>query len=316
MTFDDAFDGLATGSKLAAYSVVCDTSDRPAWLVARRTGIGASEIAIIMGASRWGSNVSLYFDKIGEVPLPDEPTEIMELGLLLEPVIRDEVARRAGVTLLPAPSRLLRSVAHPWALATCDALTSNGDPVEVKNLSYGFDAEEWTEQIPEKYFMQCQQQMLVTGANRCLFGALVWGNRIVWEWVERDDATIAEIIAAGSAFWGHVLRAECPPSDGQKGARKALAAQATDLTEVELFSYNEFDRYQAAAEAHVRASMLEKRTKVLLDQAKDALAMELGTHMSGHTSSGWVVRWKITEKRGYTVAPTTLKQLEIKPPKA
>src|SRR5690606_18938789 len=166
------------------------------WLTHRNGGVGASEIAILLGASDWGSNLELYYRKLGELKDERSDNELMLWGRLLESAIRDETARRADVQLAEAPCRLLRSTEHPWAIATPDALTTDLEPVEVKNLSHGYDPEGWAEQIPEKYYLQCQHQMLVVGAQRCLFGALLWGSKLLWEWVPRDEMAIRRIIRA------------------------------------------------------------------------------------------------------------------------
>lgn len=295
------------------FEVVCDTSDEAAWLAARNTGVGASEIAVLLGASEWGSNVELFHRKRGEIESQIEETEAMLWGKLLEAPIRDELARRAEVTILEAPPRMLRSLVHVWATATPDAITTDGEPVEVKNLSHGYDAEAWAEQIPEKYLLQCQHQMLVTGAQRCLFGALIWGSRLIWEWVPRDEGRIRQIIKAGSEFWDHVERGDCPPSDGNPYARKTLAKLVTDDDTVELFESEiggHLERFEKAKAEHAKRAKEEKRAKRQLEAEKDELAKVLGTHREGVTSTGWRLRWKETKRRGYTV-----KQFEIQAPK-
>lgn len=301
-----------------AYDIVCNVADEAAWLAHRNTGIGASEIAVLLGASDWGSNVEMYYRKIGETEDTFGETEAMLWGKLLEAAIRDELARRAGVTLLDAPARMLRSTVHRWATATPDALTADGEPVEVKNLSHGYDAETWTEQIPEKYLLQCQHQMLVTGADRCLFGALIWGSQLIWEWLPRDPERIAQIVKAGSDFWAHVERRECPPSDGHPHARKTLAKVATNEGPVELYE-SEIgpltDRYEKAKAAHETLAASEKRAKRQLEAAKDELAKALGEHREGVTSTGWRFRWKKIERRGHTVKSSTIQQFEINQPK-
>jgi len=304
-----------------AYEVVCDTADEAVWLEHRNTGIGASEIAILLGESDWGSNLELYYRKTGQLTEPlKEQTEEMELGKEFEEIARRVVAKRAGVTLHPICPQLCRSLVHPWALATCDAVTSTRDPVEVKNLNWGFDAEEWSEQIPEKYLLQCQQQMMVLGAERCLFGALLSGSRLIWEWVPRDEQRIRRILHAGAEFWNHVEARTPPPSDGHPHARKVLGRLAANANEAALELYEseiseQLRTYEIAKARHESAAAQEKIDRRRLDASKDELAQLLGDFRLGVTSTGWSMRWKTTERRGYTVQPTTVHQFEIKPPK-
>ena len=301
------------------FTVVCDTSDEARWLAARNTGVGASEIPVLLEASDWGSNVELFYRKIGELDEPlREQTEEMRLGQLFENIAREEAARRAGVTLQAQPAKLLRSTRYAWALATADALTTEGEPVEVKNLNWGFVEDEWAKAIPEKYFLQCQQQMLVTGANRCLFGALVKGSRLVWEWVPRDEQAIRRIIRAGEDFWAHVERRECPPSDGHPHARKALGRLATDEDAIELYESEVGDlvsAYESAKSTHEMCDAAAKKAKRQLEAAKDELAKRLGTHREGFTSGGYRLRWKKQERKGHIVKPTTINTFEIIEPK-
>lgn len=310
------WDGVGRAER---FTYVCDTADREAWLTHRNSGVGASEIAVLLGESEWGSNVELYYRKRGEIDVPQfEQSEEMLWGLLLETAIRDELARRAEVALASAPPKLLRSVAYPWAMATPDALTEAGEPVEVKNLTHGYDAEEWAEQIPEKYLLQCQHQMLVTGANRCLFGALLWGSRLVWEWIPRDEDRIRRIIKAGSEFWACVEAGECPTSDGNPRARKVLASLATNDEPIELFESEIgtlLDRYETAKETHETIAAKEKRAKRQLEAEKDELAKLLGEHREGITASGWKLRWKKSERKGYVAKPVTIQQFEVHRPK-
>jgi putative phage-type endonuclease len=309
-------------SERIQYEVVCDQGDECRWLAARNSGIGASEISVLLGESEWMSNLELYYRKIGEDEGERSDNELMLWGRLLEPAIRDEVARRADVTLLDAPARLLRSKVRPWAIATPDAITTPaGEPVEVKNLSHGYDPEGWAVQVPEKYMLQAQHQMLVTGAERCLFGALLWGSRLIWEWIPRDEQRVRHIIAAGDAFWHCVEARTPPPSDGNPGARKVLARRVAELPDgepVELFESDVGDKlaaFELAKSRHERAVAAEKSAKRQLEATKDELAQALGDTRHGVTSSGWSLRWKTSERRGYTVQPATLHQFEIKPPK-
>jgi len=213
---------------------------------------------------------------------------------------------------------LLRSTEHRWALATPDGLTKDVEPVETKNIAWGYDPDEWAQQIPEKYYIQCQQQMLVTGAPRCLFGALLWGSRLIWEWVPRDSTTIGKIISAGRTFWGHVERREPPMSDGHPNARKLLGNRANDNAGIELYDNDIGDylhEYRTSDAELKKIRAAEKRAKRQRDAAADAIAQKMGAHRAGFTATGWSIKWQTVERRGFTVDPTSYEQLKISPPK-
>lgn len=305
-------------SKPPPFEFVC-SDDEDEWKDSRRTGIGASEIAIIMGASEWSSNLEIYYDKIGEHDREEdrEEDEWLFWGRKLEGAIRAELCERAGVSLSHR-NMLLRSTEHRWALATPDGLTAESEPVETKNIAWGYDPNEWSDSIPEKYYLQCQQQMLVTGAQRCLFGALLWGSRLIWEWIPRDEVAIRRIIKAGSGFWSHVERREAPLPDGHPGGRKLLRNFAVVENGVELFepeiaehlgSYQ--DNNAQLKDVRARERMLKKRR----DAAADAIAQKMGRHRKAHTATGWQFCWETTRRNGYTVEPKEYDQLKIDVPK-
>lgn len=301
--------------------VVIGSADDDTWHKSRRSGIGASEIAVVMGATEWESILELYYRKTGEYEPEDEhQDEWLFWGKALEDVIQHELAKRAGVRIdsgMIQPH--LRSTVHRWAMATPDAMTTAGEPVEAKNISWGYDPGEWAERIPEKYYLQTQHQMLVTGAERCLFGALLWGSKLIWEWVPRDEHTIRKIIKAGSEFWSRVERGEPPLSDGHPGARRLLGQRATVENEVELFDPEIGEmlscwRNATADLKDLRAQV--RRIEKQRDAAMDAIAQKMGSYRKGFTATGWSFRWETEERRGYTVEPTTLEKFKIKAPKA
>lgn len=188
------------------------SDDRPAWIRARRTGIGASEIAAVLGESRWGDAGTVYARKVERVE--DTEAEWLEWGLRLEPVIlaafssERYAGRRAN-----RDGRLLRSREHPWALCTLDAWQlhlHSGEtyhPLELKTDRWGT---EWDKGIPTEYVWQLQHQMLVTGAAMASIAVLVGGSQLAWADVERNEAMIARIIRAGERFWQQVETRDMP----------------------------------------------------------------------------------------------------------
>lgn len=198
-----------------SYEVVCDSADREAWLAARRTGIGASEAAVLVGEHAWLDVARLVASKRG---LLDEPEGIerLEWGLRHERTIREAYSepRYAGRETRPA-GQLLRSTEHPWALATLDAETRHPVhgwiPLEEKAIEV-YRSEEWADGPPPTYWWQCQQQALVTGAPCVSIVALLGVHRLVWCDVERDEAAIRRLILRGPEVWRLVESGEDPPA--------------------------------------------------------------------------------------------------------
>lgn len=108
------------------FAVVCDSRDREEWLKARRATIGASEAAIVLGASPWSSQLALWAEKTGRTngdPALDD-AEFVFWGRELEDAIISGYAKRARRTTVPF-GLMLRSTRWPWLSATPDALVTD-----------------------------------------------------------------------------------------------------------------------------------------------------------------------------------------------
>jgi putative phage-type endonuclease len=193
---------------------VCSSRDRDAWLAARRTGIGASEAAALIGEHAWLSLARLVGEKRG-LFTDDAAVERFEWGLRHEPTILAAYSstRYAGRETKPHGT-LLRSLAHPWAIATLDGVTLHPVhgwiPWEAKSTEV-YRGDEWQNGAPPTYWWQCQHQMLVTGAPCVSIAALLGVHRLVWDDVERDEAAIRRLILRGPEVWAMVESGEDPP---------------------------------------------------------------------------------------------------------
>lgn len=215
------------GAQNRAYTLVCSSRDRDTWLECRRTGVGASEAAALVGEDPRRGLVQLYLDKVSDDIIETRSDEWLEWGLRHEPTILEAYSseRYAGRHCY-AGGTLLRSVAHPWALATLDAWTYrewDGPevPLELKTTEV-WHADTWADGCPRPYWWQLQHQMLVTGAPWASIACLLGVHRLVWCDVERDEQAIERLIRAGERFWGFVERRQLPP--GPMDSRALVAA--------------------------------------------------------------------------------------------
>ena len=274
---------------MLTYTTVCSSRDRAAWLAARRTGIGASEIAAVLGISPWKSRWALWADKRGLVADSDlaAEREAVAWGNLLETAVAEEWARRADTTVTMR-GQLLRSVAHPWAIATLDATFQPDGILEVKTTG-GLRADDWLDGPPPHYELQVQQQLLVTGAERAAIACLIGGQKLAWAWVERDERAIRQIVSAGAAFWELVQSAVPPETDGSESTARALAeAFATDDgATVELAP-----ELRDACESIAALKSQRREVEAAIAERENALKAALGPHQRGALPGGWSVSWK------------------------
>lgn len=163
-----------------AVRVLPADADRGTWLAARRTGIGSSDVAAIVGATDRSTPLHVYLDKHGE--LPDQQNEPMLWGTLLEDTIAREWARRNRSVIRRVG--LVAHEQHPWRLATLDRQVLecplNRDEreacaLEVKARS-AFLAGKWRRDTPDDVLAQGIWQMTVTGFRHIHVAVLIGGN--------------------------------------------------------------------------------------------------------------------------------------------
>jgi predicted phage-related endonuclease len=127
---------LQVAETVLPFRVVCDSRDEAVWKAARQATIGASESAIIMGASpdSWSSPLTLWADKTGAAPAREwDEAEFMFWGHELENSIISGFGKRTGCATVPF-GLLLRSTRWPWMSATPDALVTD-DPEHGKRAA-------------------------------------------------------------------------------------------------------------------------------------------------------------------------------------
>lgn len=191
-----------------SYRILCAESNTPEWLRARKTILGASEVACVLGLSRYKSRLGIYLDKLTD-QISDDMSEWQEWGHRLEDAIAKWVADSQGLTVLPSPG-LLQSTEYEWLGATPDRVTDKGEPVELKT-SDRFMADDWADGPPANYVIQVLVQMIVLGARRGYLAVLHGGNRPEFHVIEWDQVVVDQIISITGEFWrGNVLAKVAP----------------------------------------------------------------------------------------------------------
>lgn len=208
-------------------------TDRTDWLEWRRSGIGASDVAGILGISPWSSPYSVWADKVGITPFDTDATEAQEMGLALEPTINALFHARTGLYVAGEQSR----VTHPdlpWALATLDGKVYDGiiGPDGMWGILGNLEAKttsdspaKWEQAIPDMYAAQVQWQMFVTGAERTWVAAIhaSFGLKFRVYEIARDNDDIEFIVDKVTDFWhNHVIAGVAPETDATLATTEAL----------------------------------------------------------------------------------------------
>lgn len=219
--------------------------DRSLWLKARRSGLGASDTAAILGLNGYRTALDVYLDKTATAdPVDGELSEATAWGHILEtPVARRTVKQHPHLGKLVATPGLLAHPDHPWMLATVDfGLAARGSrtaPVrallEVKTTSVHNYRKNWMDGVPPPAVqVQCQQQMAVTGMDECWVTCAVGGDSGPMKLAEpfrvaRSQAVIDQLIHYGGKWWAdHVLARVRPEPTFEDADKLAMLYPADD----------------------------------------------------------------------------------------
>lgn len=255
-------------------------TDEAAWLEARRAGIGASEIAAVLGISPYASPFSLYWAKVHGWEIED--TGDMEAGRRMESAIADWAADRIDPNewLNFRPGGLYRSEERPWQLATPDRLvympseTSGrhrlAAVLECKH-PYSWDGfgEDGTDEIPVYFRTQLLQQMDVMEVGEGYLAAYCNHELRVYR-VRRDDKDIAVMRKAGAAFWQRLVDGVVPDVDEHREIAAALRRLHPTVEDVDV----QVDL--ALAEGYRRARALAKRAAATVDRYEARIRLAIG----------------------------------------
>lgn len=282
---------------------------RREWLEERREGIGASDVAAILGLSPWTTPLHVYRSKVDGIDEPE--TARMRLGTLLEPVL-------AQLYLDERPGHTLTSPGltwHPtigWLFCTPDRVRDGGVLVELKTSASG---EGWgaagTDEIPPHYLAQVQHQMCVMDADVCEVATLVAMDFRIYA-VQRDDAIIEAMVDRLRMFW-RCVESRTPPEPDfghratldllnrwyrPEGSTTALGPEALDVANTLEMARTDARSAEAGA-----------------DYCKAKLTHLMGSASVGELPDGRIVERKVVKRKAHEVEATEYPTITVKTPK-
>jgi putative phage-type endonuclease len=273
--------------------------DRESWLKERQTGVGASDIAAILGVSPWKTIVTLWGEKTGLIEPDPEESEAMRWGLRLEPAIADAYMEETGhLVIRGSPYQLLRSTKHPVLVATLDGevvpVDDKGPAVFEAKTGALWKKEEWSEEPPLAYQVQVQSQLLVTGYEWAVLAVLLGGQKFLHTTIVANPNFQALLIERVEAFWDLVQTGTPPPLDGSPSAKELLSKlfpKPTPGAVIELsLDAVTWDQNLVAIKEQLKA--LEQEKSLLENNLKGAIAdAEVGVLPSGDS-----YRWSFVHK--------------------
>lgn len=234
---------------------------RPEWLAARRKGLGASDVAAVLGFSRYATPWQVWAEKLNVRRPDDAPSEAAELGTDLEPWLLERASRLVGQPVCRTGAQLYRHPDYPWRMCSPDGRTvADGTGIQCKTagLVSGYGPPKgWNDGgTPLGYELQCRWECHVMGWERVELVALVANTGLVRRTIVRDLAVEADLVAQVTEWYErHIVGREEPPlgapdNDVMAELYPATTGESVDLPDsaIELwFAYRDGrDREKAA----------------------------------------------------------------------
>ena len=153
--------------------------------------------------SRYSSPFDVWLMKTGK-KAAEPDNDKMYFGRLLEPIIREEFARRTGLKVQECPY-MFAFKEFPFMISNIDGVVTETDGtkalLEIKTTNSATTMKDMEDGLPVEYFFQVQHYLAVTNLRKAYVAVLIGGNNFQIQRVERDEEVIETIIALESTFW-------------------------------------------------------------------------------------------------------------------
>lgn len=284
-------------------------ANRNTWLAARRNGIGASDVAAILGFSTYRTPWQVWAEKLNVRRPEDQPSEAADLGNALEPWLLDQATIILGQPVTNTPHQLYAHPDYPWRMCSPDGQTVDGTVgVEAKTagLASGFGPPKgWDDGgIPLGYELQCRWITHVMGWERIEIVALVANRGLLRRTILRDLAVEADLTAQVTDWWQrHIVNQAEPPFAPTDQTVLGEMHPTTGGGVVDLSDTNALELWFAYRDARDR----EKAARADKDIAAAGLKRLLGANQFGTVDGHLICSW--SERPGHIDWPRIIADL-------
>ncbi len=268
----------------------------------RRNYIGGSDIAVVMGMSRWKTPLKLWLEKTGEAETDDlSNVEAVQLGSELEEFVAQKFAKETGKQVRKQ-SKMYVHKDYPFMIAHIDRLiTGTNEILECKTCS-AYKKDEWDDEselieingkinpviktkIPQEYILQVIWYLGITGKKKAYIAVLIGGQSFKYTPVEFDKELFDLMVDMAKEFW-NCVQTKTPP---------ALTPGDSSLL-LKLFPSHdrEFIENQEIEENISKLQKVKDDISMLSEQ-KDVLEAEIKNIIGGHLgimTEKYKVTWK------------------------
>lgn len=266
------------------------------WLELRKSGIGGSDAAAVIGLSPYKAAYDVYADKLGLVP-PVEDNEAMRLGRDLEEYIASRFCEAAGKKVRRR-NYMLRNHEYPFAIADIDReIVGERAGLECKTTNILNLKRYKNGDFPEEYYTQCVHYLMVTGFDRWYLAVYIFGKGLEIFVIDRDEDEIKALADRERDFWkNNILKKQPPAFTGLSSEDRTLNAlyPESNSGKVDLMPFaNELRQYTSRKEMIKQLTAQNKAVEQSIKEYMQTAAQA--------DTDGYKVTWKEQTRSSWDV---------------
>lgn len=233
------------------------------WLEQRRSSIGGSDAAALLGKSKYSSPYDVYLSKIGE----DEPfdgNKHTRYGHLMEPVISDVFEQESGCKVRNC-HRMIIDGEHNHIHANIDRQIVASGPEESTGIleckaTQPRVENEWIHNIDPAWYIQLQHYIMLFGYD---YGYITWESDREFKFMRFEaDPELHEFLKAEyKKFWEDHVLAGVPPEAPSEEVGEVLKPIEGNVEEVDDEIFDLYIEMMNARDNRLKYKKIEKKLK-------------------------------------------------------
>src|SRR3990167_7022217 len=166
----------------------------------RKSFLGGSDIAAVMGLSRWKTPLSLWAEKTGKIQNELSNFEAAEIGTELEEFVCRKFTKKTGIALR-VDNRTFVHKKYPYMVAHIDRWVTGQDALfEAKTCSAWVEKKWAGDEIPVNYVLQLNWYLGIVGKKTGYIAVLIGGQKFLHKQIQFDKDLFEKEVEASKDF--------------------------------------------------------------------------------------------------------------------
>lgn len=273
--------------------------------------IGGSDIAAVMGLSRWKTPLALWAEKTGRLHNDLGNFEAAEIGVELEEYVARKFTKKTGIQLR-RDSRSFRHVRFPYMAAHIDRWVIGQDAVFEGKTCSAWKEKEWAgEDIPVEYVLQVNWYLGILGKTIGYIAVLIGGQKFVYKEIDFDQDLFDKQVVAAQNFHENFVLKDVAPVAMEGDSETLLSLFPTSVEKTLTFTGSDAEEIDGWIEDRTNGLSVIKDAKAELEAIEAKLKQKLGEAEKGETGK-YNFSWRTQSRKEFIVKATSFRVLTTK----